>query len=593
METHVDMPRGAEVLGGSTRKREDFTRDPLPERGARSLAQQRLPREVDSSWRRSELCGLDPDRFSPRYEPDRITQDSFVAVSGTVLDRLFQPLDGGPTAVMLTDAGGHIQRAWSGEKPVRKFLAEMGGEPGFLFSEEVLGTNGLGTALETGRPIKIRGSEHFLTAYAPFVCAATPIHHPLTRRLMGAVNVARRLTDDDDLLLPWGMAAAREIEDEMLRRATRQDRLVFDRFVAVARNSRAAVACISERMMICNPAARSIEELGRPFVWEQVAQNSSRGTFTLPTGVTVPIQTDEIVDGGTAVGLVIQLNLQSATRPGSRGKALTAGISRAVDPRLSPADTRRVLVVGEPGTGKSTYAEKQAAAVGDAPMARLDCALQRVEGTAWFSSLAARLAERGSAVLLTHVEAFDDIAATTVCAILDRAGEDGARLFATADIGAPIHQALIDRIGGRVQLDSLAQRPERIPDLIRDLTERHAPRRPAPVWPPETTRILTRAPWTGNIRQLESVVRATLAHSVSSSVQIHDLPPEVLATVATRPLSRLEQLEFTEIMGTLAKTKGNRAQAATLLQIGRTTLYRRLRSFGIDPETTFHLTDGH
>jgi transcriptional regulator of acetoin/glycerol metabolism len=79
---------------------------------------------------------------------------------------------------------------------------------------------------------------------------------------------------------------------------------------------------------------------------------------------------------------------------------------------------------------------------------------------------------------------------------------------------------------------------------------------------------------------------------LSSSVQVHDLPPDVLATVASRPLSRLEQLEFTEIMATLAKTKGNRVQAATLLQMGRTTLYRRLRSFGIDPEITFRLTDG-
>lgn len=597
MNDDVDIG-GAVAMTDSAHGREDITEDLLQERGARLVARDGLPREVHFSWRRSELSGIDPDRFSPRYEPERLAEDSFVGMSQTVLDRVFEELDGGPTGVMLTDSQGRIQRTWSGSRPVRTFLADMGGEPGFVFSEEVLGTNGLGTALETGKPVKIRGPEHFLTAYTPFVCAAAPIRHPLTRALQGAVNVARRAADDDDLMLPWVMGVAREIEEEMLRRATRADRLVFDRFVAAARNSRTAVICLSERMMICNPAARSIEELGRPFVWEEVAQGAPRGTFTLPTGATVPMRTKEIVDGGEAIGRVIEFDLRSCARPGSRSKAPSGDGARAIGPRRYPgppreAEPRRLLVVGEPGTGKSTYAEEAVASGGDAPVVRLDCALQRVEGASWITSLAARLAVRGAVVLMTHVEALDDSAASAVCAILDRIGEEGgARLFATADAGASVHQALADRMGGRVRLASLAERRDQIPELVRELTERHTPRRPAPVWLPETTRALARAPWPGNIRQLESVVRATLAESCSGSVQVHDLPPEILATVASRTLTRLEQLELTEIMRTLADTKGNRAQAAAHLQIGRTTLYRRLRSFGIDPDLAFPMTGG-
>jgi transcriptional regulator of acetoin/glycerol metabolism len=567
------------------------TRARLEDRGARDLARSGLRPEVHLSWTRSELCGVDPDRFDPRYEPDRVIDSAFVAVSAEVMDRAFTRVDGGPTGVMLTDAHGRIQRTWSGDKGVRDFLSRMGGEPGFVFSEDTLGTNGLGTALETVQAVKIRGAEHFLTAYTAFVCAAAPIRHPVTRVLLGAVNVGRRMRDDDDLLLPWAVSVAREIEDELLRRSTRVDRLMLDRFIAASRKARTAVVCLSEHMMISNPAARRIEELGQPFVWEEVARGASSGTFTLPNGATVPIRSDEVLDGGEAVGMVIEFDLRSPGRPGSRSpRPLPSPRDESSrDLHRQYADARRLLVAGGPGAGKATFVRRLLASAGvDASnVTWLDCALQEMSGPAWFRPLTERLAEPGAVVVVTHIELLGPAAVRTLCALLDRAPDD-VRVFATTDSGSAADQALVDRLhDGRVEVPSLAERREEVRELVRALTERHARRRPPPIWAIDAIEALGRAAWPGNVRQLESVIRTTLARSQHGDVQVHHLPPEVLATVSSRSLSRLEQLEFTEMMRALTATKGNKAQASALLGIGRTTLYRRLRYFGIDPDHTF------
>nr|WP_232488488.1 helix-turn-helix domain-containing protein [Brevibacterium antiquum] len=60
-----------------------------------------------------------------------------------------------------------------------------------------------------------------------------------------------------------------------------------------------------------------------------------------------------------------------------------------------------------------------------------------------------------------------------------------------------------------------------------------------------------------------------------------DLPPH-LASAPRRVLSRWEQSERDSLLQALLDAQGNKAQAAELLGIGRSTLYRKLRSLSID-----------
>ena len=52
------------------------------------------------------------------------------------------------------------------EVSVLNALDTMSIVPGYSLAEEVAGTNGIGTALETGRPAFIRGGEHYVAMWS-------------------------------------------------------------------------------------------------------------------------------------------------------------------------------------------------------------------------------------------------------------------------------------------------------------------------------------------------------------------------------------------------------------------------------------------
>jgi transcriptional regulator with PAS, ATPase and Fis domain/ligand-binding sensor domain-containing protein len=92
---------------------------------------------------------------------------------------------------------------------------------------------------------------------------------------------------------------------------------------------------------------------------------------------------------------------------------------------------------------------------------------------------------------------------------------------------------------------------------------------------------LVRYDWPGNVRELKSAIESAVIACTTSVIQVTDLPREVVAAAAA-PLSPNERQRILEA---LARTAGNRAAAARLLGIGRTTLYRRLKELDIsEPE---------
>ncbi len=88
--------------------------------------------------------------------------------------------------------------------------------------------------------------------------------------------------------------------------------------------------------------------------------------------------------------------------------------------------------------------------------------------------------------------------------------------------------------------------------------------------------------WPGNVRELRNAVEHALVMAQGPAITAADLPPEVAAT-ATRPASeRLADVERAHVEAVLAAAGGNRTEAARRLDVGVSTLYRKLKAWGDD-----------
>jgi two-component system, NtrC family, response regulator AtoC len=100
--------------------------------------------------------------------------------------------------------------------------------------------------------------------------------------------------------------------------------------------------------------------------------------------------------------------------------------------------------------------------------------------------------------------------------------------------------------------------------------------------------------WPGNVRELRNVIEYASAIGDGDVLRVHDLPPELrgekppLATSQT-----LGDLERQRILEALNKTHGRRDEAAAQLGMARSTLWRKIREYGIVLPKTARDNRGH
>ena len=149
-----------------------------------------------------------------------------------------------------------------------------------------------------------------------------------------------------------------------------------------------------------------------------------------------------------------------------------------------------------------------------------------------------------------------------------------------------------------LHLCPLRERKEDIPLLTEHFLEKYAP--PSadvrPAVSDDAMQLLLSYDWPGNVRELQNCIYSALAVIDGPVVQRADLPDRIRAHSGDRvapepspqgiPLAQIagdasEKAERTAIQEALEKTHGNRQQAAELLGIGRKTLYRKLKLYGL------------
>ncbi|PRA97603.1 sigma-54-dependent Fis family transcriptional regulator [Chryseobacterium sp. MYb7] len=98
---------------------------------------------------------------------------------------------------------------------------------------------------------------------------------------------------------------------------------------------------------------------------------------------------------------------------------------------------------------------------------------------------------------------------------------------------------------------------------------------------PDYYKVLEKNDWKGNIRELRNAVERSLILMDNNILDAESLPHYSEKTVPESDSLSMRSLEKIHIQKVLQYTKGNKAEAARLLEIGIATLYRKLEEYGV------------
>jgi len=162
---------------------------------------------IVESWRRSLATGLDPTDLLPSIEADpsetreRWLEHPLGSLRHVLAKQLQMLAQESNSLVQVTDQSG-LTLHLDGPEWLKARAAEMNLVEGARCAETVNGTNGVGTALAADHPVQVFAFEHFSHHHREWVCSGSPIHDPLTGRLVGVL----------DLSSPWKIAHPRSLE---------------------------------------------------------------------------------------------------------------------------------------------------------------------------------------------------------------------------------------------------------------------------------------------------------------------------------------------------------------------------------------------
>jgi transcriptional regulator of acetoin/glycerol metabolism len=89
----------------------------------------------------------------------------------------------------------------------------------------------------------------------------------------------------------------------------------------------------------------------------------------------------------------------------------------------------------------------------------------------------------------------------------------------------------------------------------------------------------------GNVRELENIIQRSVALAESEVIRIEDLPPDLqkleFNTIKGEGLLALEEVEKHHIAKVLDKTGYNKNLSSKILNLPRTTLWRKIKKYGL------------
>ena len=190
------------------------------------------------SWQRSRLAGVDPETTVRKKVDETIFRHILAAnadlleSSRVIMKELFSSLVSGAGSMILSTAECiSLHMETSG----RDGDTYPSSKPGMITTEQLRGTNGIGTCVAERRPIEIIGAEHYLTVGHRWSCSAAPIFDS-KNQLIAVLNVSQLREKYHSHTLGMVRAAAYAISEQLrLRALLQQQQAIIELLDAVRR----------------------------------------------------------------------------------------------------------------------------------------------------------------------------------------------------------------------------------------------------------------------------------------------------------------------------------------------------------------------
>ena len=332
-----------------------------------------LKLDIRLSWDRSRTAGVSPGL---KYAPIELDEEALETARSrldwfSVAQRTLEPhlplIEESGHVVTLFDRDGRML-ASAGDPHTLARLEGIHFMPGSNWAEEIVGTNGPGTALASGQAVHVVGAEHFCEAWHAWHCAAAPLKLP-GGTVVGALDVSGERIK----ATPWALRTARllaSLVEQALWAQLAEWRLsVMARFgELLARYPNDAVLAVDATgtVIAANPAARArgvpcslpVSARGEP-----TGPGARAGLAWLREATVFPV-----CEGGARLGACLIVR-QAPRSQGGRAPPSTRysfadvigcapELQRAVDTARSSAVTSLpVLLLGESGVGKEVLAQ--------------------------------------------------------------------------------------------------------------------------------------------------------------------------------------------------------------------------------------------
>ncbi|PFC13994.1 sigma-54-dependent Fis family transcriptional regulator [Bacillus cereus] len=595
------------------------------------LDSNRMNERISESWHRCKQANVNPHMnkgqkilSSNIFQDQKKKSQIFLDIAIPQLQNMRKTIDELQMMALLIDPDGYVL-SLSGNQQTLKRAKHINFIEGVKWTEAAVGTNAIGTALQIEEAIMISGTEHYSVASHSWSCAAAPIHND-DGKLIGVLDFSCPIEFSHPYMLGIVASIAHVIERECSIRVHQNELHLIHRFLDVIDSDEQVVICNHRDVIVS--ASKKVRE--RVSNWSRMKLEDLMQHGLKPK-LEVPVYSNDRMIGKC---IYVQENKQGnlfstypfingITFPGVIGTSSVFQHTLEEIKLVSPTDAS-VYVCGETGVGKEYVARAihENSPRKNGPFIAVNCGSLPKElmeselfGYAEGAFTGARRqgykgkfeqADGGTIFLDEIGEVPPEMQVALLRVLQERTVTpigSSKEVPVNIRIITATHKDLLRLVeDGKFRQDlyyrlhvyplyvpSLIERKEDIPYFIQHFCERKDWN---VVFPKSICNQFSQHTWPGNIRELLNVLeriyilsqgREICEKQISFLLQTmmgnqHQL--ELQAENKTEhTLNFREKIQRDSMIEALEKTNGNVSLAAKLLDVPRSTFYKRMQKF--------------